>query len=279
MGLAELTQSHGWKNFMAKIYGLGASVVIIGALFKLTHWPGATVMLTVGLVTEALIFAFSAFEPIHEEIDWTLAYPELAGLNVEKEIIPVKDNKLAANSNEAMVKFNAMIEKAGSSNIFEKFGEGIQSLNTQVGQMSDISNATLATNEYTKNMKDAATAVGSFSQSYQESAESVKYSADNLTDAFAKVSQNMDVDFSGLKGGSDEYNQHMGNLNKNLTALNAIFELQLNEADLEQMMADLQGSVEHSKRYNTEITKLGTKLEALNTVYGNMLTAMNVKVG
>jgi uncharacterized protein involved in exopolysaccharide biosynthesis len=60
--------------------------------------------------------------------------------------------------------------------------------------------------------------------------------------------------------------------------LNAIFELQLNETDLDQMMADLQGSVEHSKKYNQEITKLGQKLEALNTVYGNMLSAMNVKM-
>lgn len=278
MGIAELTESMGFKRMMAKIYGLGAAVVIVGALFKLMHWPGSSVMLIVGLGTEALIFTVSAFEPVHEDIDWTLAYPELAGIDIESEVEVAKDNKLAANSGEAMVKFNAMIEKAGNTNVFEKFGEGINSLNSQVGQMADISNATAATNEYTANMKSAATAVGSFTETYQSSAESVKYSADNLTDAFAKVSSNMDVDFSGLKGGSDEYNTHMGNLNSNLSALNAIFELQLNEADLDKMMSDLQGSVEHSKRYHDEITKLGTKLEALNTVYGNMLTAMNVNV-
>jgi uncharacterized protein involved in exopolysaccharide biosynthesis len=67
-------------------------------------------------------------------------------------------------------------------------------------------------------------------------------------------------------------------LNKNLSALNAIFELQLQEADLEKMMTDLQGSVEQSAKYNQEITKLGRQLEALNTVYGNMLAAMNVHV-
>jgi len=278
MGIAELTESMGFKRAMAKIYGLGAAVVIVGALFKLMHWPGSSAMLIIGLGTEALIFTVSAFEPVHEDIDWTLAYPELAGIDIESEVEVAKDNKLAANSGEAMVKFNAMIEKAGNTNVFEKFGEGINSLNSQVGQMADISNATAATNEYTENMKSAATAVGSFTESYQSSAESVKYSADNLTDAFAKVSSNMDVDFSGLKGGSDEYNTHMGNLNSNLSALNAIFELQLNEADLDKMMSDLQGSVEHSKRYHDEITKLGSKLEALNTVYGNMLTAMNVNV-
>src|SRR5450759_2125130 len=81
MSLAELTQSNGWKSFMAKLYGIGASIVIVGALFKIQHWPYATLMLTVGLLTEAVIFFFSAFEPLHEEIDWSLVYPELAGIH------------------------------------------------------------------------------------------------------------------------------------------------------------------------------------------------------
>ena len=80
MNVAEIVQSSGWKNFMAKLYGIGAAVVIIGALFKIMHWPGASAMLTVGLGTEAIIFFFSAFEPLHEELDWTLVYPELAGI-------------------------------------------------------------------------------------------------------------------------------------------------------------------------------------------------------
>ena len=70
--------SKAWKAFMAKLYGFGAAVVIIGAMFKIMHWPGAGIMLVAGLSTEALIFIFSAFEPIHEDPDWTLVYPELA---------------------------------------------------------------------------------------------------------------------------------------------------------------------------------------------------------
>jgi len=80
MSLAELVQSSGWKNFISKLYGLGASVVIVGALFKIQHWPLAGTMLTIGLLTEAVIFFFSAFEPLHEEVDWSLVYPELAGI-------------------------------------------------------------------------------------------------------------------------------------------------------------------------------------------------------
>ena len=75
MSLSEIVQSSGYKNFMAKLYGIGASVVIVGALFKIQHWNGAGLMLTVGLFTEAIIFFFSAFEPLHEEVDWTLVYP------------------------------------------------------------------------------------------------------------------------------------------------------------------------------------------------------------
>ena len=73
-----------WKQFMAKLYGFGAAVVIVGALFKIQHWPGASYMLTAGLGTEAVIFFFSAFEPPHEEVDWSLVYPELAGMHGEE---------------------------------------------------------------------------------------------------------------------------------------------------------------------------------------------------
>lgn len=300
--------------FMKYLYGWGAAIVLIGALFKLTHWPGATAMLTIGLLVEAGIFIMSAFEPLHEELDWTLVYPELAGLGGVIDTIdqPTGGDNLPVKSTESLDKFNKMIEDAGDSNLFQKFGDGIKNLNDKVSNMSDITDATLATNEYSDNMKTAASTVNSFNtqfqessegvtgaigtlaESYSKSAETVSYSVDGLSDSFNQVSQkvtaggseftesykrlteSMDLDFSSLQEGNSEYNEHIGKLNKNLTALNAIFELQLNEADLDKMMDDLQGSVKNSKVYNEEITKLGQKLQALNTVYGNMLTAMNV---
>ncbi len=292
--MANFTESHKFKVFMKYLYGWGASVVLIGALFKLTHWPGANEMLTVGLVTEAIIFFFSAFEPLHEELDWTLVYPQLAGLDGAIDVMGEKET--LPSTTDAMAKFNNMIEKAGDTNLFEKFGTGIDKLNTQVAQMAEVADAGVATNEFTDNMKNAASAVSNLADTYSKSAESVNYSTESLSDAFNGVSQkvskggeefadayqrltnSMELDFSSLKEGNSEYNTHISSLNKNLSALNAIFELQLNETDLEQMMTDLQGSVEHSKKYNTEITKLGQKLEALNTVYGNMLSAMNINM-
>ncbi|NPA67108.1 MAG: gliding motility protein GldL [Chlorobi bacterium] len=268
---------------MKYLYGWGASVVLIGALFKLTHWPGANAMLTVGLVTEAIIFFFSAFEPLHEELDWTLVYPQLAGLDAEIDT-PVEKTGLTSGS-DALTKFNEMIEKAGDTNLFEKFGSGIEKLNAQVEQMAQLSDAAVVTNEFTDNLKNASNAVSEVSYSasnlsdaFQGVSQTVSKGGEEFAEAYKQLTSNMDLDFSSLKEGNSEYNQHISNLNKNLSALNAIFELQLNETDLEQMMTDLQGSVEHSKKYNEEITKLGKKLEALNTVYGNMLSAMNVNI-
>ena len=91
MSIAELVETDGWKKFMAKVYGWGASVVMIGALFKIQHYPGAGPMLVVGLLTEAVIFFFSAFEPVHAEIDWTLVYPELIPAPENEEVENVQD--------------------------------------------------------------------------------------------------------------------------------------------------------------------------------------------
>ena len=81
--ITEVVQGSKYKNFMKYLYGWGASVVLMGALFKLQHWPAAGVMLIVGMSTEAIIFFFSAFEPIVEEVDWSIVYPELAGITDE----------------------------------------------------------------------------------------------------------------------------------------------------------------------------------------------------
>jgi gliding motility-associated protein GldL len=301
MGLAQMTQTHAWKNFMAKLYGWGASVVIVGALFKIMHWPGAGPMLIAGLGTEAIIFFFSAFEPLHEEIDWTLVYPQLAGLDEDDEIdIPVGAPK---TSGEALASFDSMLEKAGGADLFSKLGDGITNLNERVNDLANISDAAVATNEFTNNVKNASSSVSELSDAYKSSVsnvnnstEALNYSIENLSDSYSQSAQqvtekggnfvaayerltdNMDIDFSALKEGNDKYSGQVDTLNKNLTALNAIFELQLNEADLDKMMEDLNGSVEQSRKYHTEIKKLGTRLESLNSIYGNMLSAMNVNL-
>ncbi|MBW7845793.1 MAG: gliding motility protein GldL, partial [Bacteroidia bacterium] len=110
---------------MAKVYGLGAAVVIVGALFKILHWKGADLMLMVGLGTEAMIFAISAFEPLHKETDWTLVYPELAGMEPDE-----KDKKKRGTISQQL---DQMLEEAKvGPELIQSLGNGLKSLSENV---------------------------------------------------------------------------------------------------------------------------------------------------
>jgi gliding motility-associated protein GldL len=128
MGITELVQSSGWKNMTAKLYGFGASIVILGALFKIMHGPGAGIALSSGLIIEAIIFFFSAFEPLHEELDWTLVYPELAGMSDPDEIDEHKEAAIAGRS-VGLQKFDELIQESQISEADEKnLGKSIYSI-------------------------------------------------------------------------------------------------------------------------------------------------------
>jgi gliding motility-associated protein GldL len=297
MNLTELVQSSGWKNFMSKLYGLGAAVVIVGALFKIQHWPLAGLMLTVGLMTEAIIFFFSAFEPLHEEVDWTLVYPELAGMQDDEELDQIPTS--VRGSSSALEKFDALLEQGQiTPDLFNKLGKGLSKLNETTERLSDISDAGAATNDYVNNIKQAATAVNSYTESYVKSTEELKESVTRLSGSYDKTAnlitesgsnyQQLSESFSVIEDGSKSYGEQLEALNKNLSALNAVYELQLQGTDdhlktsdalynnLDEMMTDLQDTVGDTKKYREEVSKLSENLSALNTIYGNMLSAMNV---
>jgi len=249
---------------MAKLYGFGAAIVIVGAMFKIMHWPGAGPMLVVGLSTEAVIFFFSAFEPPHEEVDWSLVYPELAGMHGEEG-----DHKqIEEDKGSITEQLDTMLEDAKiGPELIASLGEGMRSLSDQAGKLSNITDASVATNEYVSSVQSAAKNVSSLSGAYSKAAESLmglSVSGDdsaNLGDQIVKVS-------------------------KNLSALNASYELQLQGSNdhlkatskfysgLEDLMKNLNESVDDTKKYKEQIGQLSSNLESLNTIYGNMLTAM-----
>jgi gliding motility-associated protein GldL len=258
--------SKGWKKFMAKLYGFGAAIVIVGALFKIQHWPGAGIMLTVGLSTEAIIFFFSAFEPIHEDIDWSLVYPELAGLHGESsEPEPIEEG---ASATETLDK---MLEEAKiGPELIQSLGDGMRNLTDTTKKLSDVSDAHVATNEYVDSIKSASKNVSSLSDTYTKAAQSL----------------------TGLANSSEEsgnVGEQLQKVSKNLSALNASYELQLQGAgehlktstqfyeNINKMMSNLSATVNDTQKYKEEIAELSNNLAALNNVYGNMLSAMNVK--
>jgi len=306
MNLSEFTSSKSYKKIMGFVYGWGAAVVMVGALFKIQHLPGAGMMLTVGLLTEAFIFFLSAFEPPHEEVDWSLVYPELAGVD---EALNITDKKAAVSSKKsALEKFDAMIENAEiTPELFEKLGSGLKNLNNTTEKLHDVSDATVATNNYVANFEKASEKVSEFADnygssaqklnvhadqlavSYEKSANMVSVSGESLATAYNKLTDSMNKELELSTDGGKTYNEQLSVMNKNLTALNAVYELQLQGTNqqmeasktlysgLDEILGNLKQSAEDTKRYREEISKLSHNLAAMNTVYGNMLSAMNFK--
>jgi gliding motility-associated protein GldL len=280
MGLAEITQSSGWKKFMAKLYGIGASIVIVGALFKIQHFKGAGLMLMVGLLTEAVIFFFSAFEPLHEELDWTLVYPELAGMTDPDELDSMKET---SKSTGALERFDDLMGGLGGidPNVIKHLGDSFDKLNVTASGISDVSQATAVTTQYVQNVGAAAESAGSLSASFQQSAAGLQQTAAAIT--------NSSIAVTAISDSSKGYSSQLEGMNKNLAALNAVYELQLRSTndqmqkskavygDMEQMLADMRATVEETQRFREEMAGLNRHLASLNTVYGNMLSAMNVR--
>lgn len=252
------------------IYGVGAAVVIIGAWAKILHLPIANVMITVGLLTEAFIFVISAFEPPHEELDWTLVYPELAGMPGEGHGHGKGGAKTSAKDSITH-ELDKMLEEAKiGPELIQSLGDGMRKLSDSTNNMANISEAGAATTEFVTNVKAAATNVSKLSDSYVKAAES-------LTGISAEDGQN--------------YGEQLQRVSKNLSALNSVYELQIQGSkeylessakaytNIAELLTYLSDSVEDTKRYKEEIHVLGKNLSALNTVYGNMLAAMNFRGG
>jgi gliding motility-associated protein GldL len=285
-GKNSIFASKKWKLFMAKLYGFGAAVVIVGALFKIQHWPGASPMLIIGLGTEAVIFAFSAFEPIHEDLDWTLVYPELAGMADDE-----KRKELDEKGEETSLtqQLDKMLEEAKiGPELLESLGAGMRGLSESVTKIGDIADASVASKDFTENINKATSNVDQLSQAYQRANDSVSSSVDQLAGAYSRASKTLES-FASANEESANYNEQLGKVSKNLSALNAAYELQLQGSNdhlkatntlyegIQTVLTNLNSSVEDTQRYRSEISNLATNLEALNNVYGNMLTAMNVR--
>jgi len=319
MSLAELVQSSGWKNFISKLYGLGASVVIVGALFKIQHWPLAGTMLTIGLLTEAVIFFFSAFEPLHEEIDWSLVYPELSGIPEDEtgELSSQQGQYSGSISGGggggfggvggvggggsgsggrggggggygggsgavALAKFDEMLENAEiSPDLFIKLGAGMKKLSDSTANITAMGDISAASSKYMNTINVANDSLGRLADSYQTTAKVI-----NDTGSTYK---NMADSLSTIEIGGKSYQQQLETLNKNLSALNTVYELQRKGADehikeseslykgIQGLMKDLTDSAGDAKKYREQLIKINDNLAALNNVYGNMLSAMNVK--
>jgi gliding motility-associated protein GldL len=198
---------------MAKVYGLGASVVLIGALFKINHYPGADIMLIIGLGTEAIIFFFSAFEPPFVEPDWSLVYPELAGMYGN-----VKGSELKRKS--ATERLDEMFEKAKlDQDTVDKLGTGIVKLSENASQLSDLTGAASATNEFTANVQTASDSARIFGESVARDAETTGHYADALQTTMSLFLERLEQSSSS----TSEFTGQMETLTNKMTELNKVY--------------------------------------------------------
>lgn len=260
-GLAELI----FKTIMPKVYGIGGAIVIIGALFKILHLPGADMMLILGLGTESLIFFLSAFEPPHQEVDWSKVYPELAEEYEAPAVTPRITNKAGGSLTQQL---DVSLEKAKiGPELLESLGKGLNNLAESAKKMNTLSDAAVATNEYAKNVQSASKSLSEMNKSYDVAIKAVSSMADASKDA-------------------GEYHSQVQKVTKNLAALNSVYEMELKDADThvknmnkfyESLTGAMQGLSkvgENTTKFTNELGKLTDNLTSLNNVYGNMLTAM-----
>ncbi len=276
-GGGSIFESKKFKTIMKFVYGWGGAVVIVGAMFKIQHWPGATVMLIGGLGIEACIFILSAFEPLHEDPNWELAYPELAlghsdDLDHDAEA-PVSHSRSSKNKSGVTEHLDEMLSAANiDAALLDRLGDGMRALGENAAQLQGVSSAAAATDSYVTSLQAASDKVSNLSEAYERASVSIS----GMTSATAE---------------GESFGEQMQKVSKNLAALNNVYELQLkgSSAHLEttekfqtqvtEMMQNLSDSTEDTKRYKENMAMLSANLTDLNTVYGNMLKAMSINKG
>jgi len=308
---------------MGYVYGWGAALVLVGALFKLQHWNHAGIMLTIGLLTEAFIFFLSAFEPPMELPDWARVYPELQD---DFEILETGEDLKSDNKSS----LDLLLSSTNvSPELLTKIGKSLTDLSNTASSISDISAATLATDIYVRNLNTASESMIAFSDvntqanvtlnnsigelvtSYSSTASKISETGDGmlsklnesslkftkqmddsgnkLVESYQKLSGSIEKGFKDLDQNSSSYGDNLHKLNKNIESLNVTYEKQIKGTseqfhvsakffeDINQMNQMIASSVQEMKKYKENAEKLNSHLDALNSIYGNMLGAMNYK--
>ncbi|GIM51273.1 gliding motility protein GldL [Capnocytophaga cynodegmi] len=206
----------GRKKIFNAVYSLGASVVILGALFKLTHWSlgplNGTVLLAVGLITEAIIFFIAAFEPVEEEYDWSLVYPELAGGMARQGIaksapVQEKEDKLLKES--LSEKLDGILAEAKvDANLMRTLGKSIENFAGAAKEITPVANSMAATHKYGEELSLAATQLESLNSLYKLQLERTE----NQVTAQAGVVDNL-----------NSLNEQMLSFKNNLKSLNTVY--------------------------------------------------------
>src|SRR6478736_6105417 len=263
-------KTHRGQIVLNFIFAFFAAVVILGALFKIRHWPFADEMITLGLLSEVIVFLVMAFMvPPPEEPHWQRYFPDI---NLHPDLDPnFKPTPLTlpgSTGNPALTKMEDMLREADITPAnLGRLGENFKKLGGTVDKMSDITDVVAATGDYTAKTREAATALGQMKDAYVGAASSIQH-------------------FNAAADGTKQFHEQVQVLTKNLSSLNTIYELELQDTNnhlkaMNQFYSNLvnasqamEGSVGDAKKAHDQIALLANNLGRLNSIYGNMLSAM-----
>lgn len=248
----------------------GASVVILGALFKILHIGGTfgNWAIGAGLAVESILFFLTGFRQPQQELPWERVYPELAD-GFEGELPKSSPRQAVPASPSSTAALDKMLSDAKiGPELIESLGTGLRTFGDKVAAISNVADTSVATTEFTGKIKTASA------------------SFDGLNNAFTKATAQL-AELGESNIASQSYHEQVNALAKNLSALNAVYELELQDSsahlksmnkfyqNLSLTMNNFNESMEDSKQFKEEVGKLARNLASLNAIYGNMLSAMN----
>jgi len=267
-------KTHKGQVVLNFLFSFFAALVIFAAMMKILHWKGADIGIMVGLISEAIVFLVMAFlVPPPEEPHWQRYFPDI---NTHPDLDPnFKPTPLtlgnANTGNPALNKLEDMLRDADITPAnLGRLGENFKKFGGTVDKMSDITDVVAATGDYTAKTREAAIALGTMKDAYVGAANSIQH-------------------FNAAADGTKQFHEQVQVLTKNLGSLNTIYELELQDtnnhlkamnkfySNLTQASEAMQESVGDAKKAQDQIALLANNLGRLNTVYGNMLSAMQGK--
>jgi gliding motility-associated protein GldL len=300
----DVNKKGGWARFMewygsyqgkravGMVYSIGAAVVIVGALFKIMHWPGASTVLIAGMCTEALLFMIGCLDKPHPEFHWHEVFPQLLGHGTEPGLLAEmqarpKPTLMGGAEGSSSASVHALNEKE-----LESLKAGIGNLAKTAAQLSELSTVATATNKLTSKLDAASDAA----EQFVSAGKVISEKSDALGSVYAQVTEDM----QNVAKGTKEYETKVASVAKQLTSLNAVYELQLQTlqkqveaykaqtekvtsataqvetltATVKQMTDAAGNALKSQEAYVAGAKQLANQVADLNKVYGNMLNAL-----
>lgn len=273
--------SYQGKKVVGSVYSLGASLVILGALFKILHLPGASQMLMLGMCTESLLFAIGVLDEPFEDVKWTNIFPSLVGEKKDPLINYIGGGSVSANQGMTAQGVNPIKDED-----VKAFSESLKSLSEAAQQMAGISKVAGLTDTFAQNITSASQAAAQFATKQQN----LDTASDALLASYTGITENM----ATVQANTKLYVEKADTINKNLAAINSVYEIQLkniqNQAelvekqtaiinavvgDINKVQQAMAVSAVDVEKYKDETAKLAKKVADLNAIYGNMLSAIN----